>query len=149
MFLLCKSCPGKIKDDTGTCLSCARELQAKLDVAILQIQEYRKALEQIEKMEKALGPSALLIVQACQAAREALSEKPKCSLTKPLGNGETCVLEIGHRGPCNHIALKRVAQPQFFCEKCHYIGPVEYPHPRFEGIETEFCLERAKPRFRE
>lgn len=43
-------------------------------------------------------------------------EKRKCGLTKPLGNGETCALEVGHIGPCDH-ALKRV-EPSQKCSNC-------------------------------
>lgn len=35
------------------------------------------------------------------------AKKPKCGLSKPMGVGETCILEVGHPGPCNHTKNRK------------------------------------------
>jgi hypothetical protein len=69
----------------GCCWECEKE-HDPLRKALLQVGILREALEGVAKLEKALGPSPLLIVQACNIARAALSEchekqsrEPECT----------------------------------------------------------------------
>jgi len=96
-----------------------RDLKAERDNALLQIEASQKRLKEIVQSEDTTRMTGEQILMGYNAhkdlARAALSEmqyqeKPKCGLSKPMGLGETCTLEVGHRGPCDHN------------EKCRWCG---------------------------
>lgn len=89
------------------------ESQAELKVALLQNRvvetHLHDLIESIDASHHLIrGGNRLHGHTGCEvcAVIERGSKKLKCGLAKPLGGGEACILDVGHRGPCDH-ALKR------------------------------------------
>lgn len=144
MGYLCATCGGvgglfKTSHAHSDKDSCIVELRAKLDATmereahfiaekaslVLQIRDLRagcdamrQALQGFFLQHDPRLPQYERISLALDKMMAGLDgvEKRKCGLTKPLGNGETCALEVGHIGPCDH-ALKRV-EPSQKCSNC-------------------------------
>lgn len=78
----------------------------------------------------------------CQAAtllklgylKRDATEKRKCGLSKPLGNGETCVRDFGHSEPCEHQKRDVPIPP---CAACHGPFPGHEPGCPFSYDQPE------------
>lgn len=64
----------------------------------------RRAMEPKHSDMEHTCPECEFVAEIIHSGR---SEKPKCGLSKPLGGGETCVLDSGHRGPCDHAEKRK------------------------------------------
>lgn len=113
----------------------------------LQLQEANeRELQQLRRFEKDRQERAALVLQLERYKNaEAVFFKAFNDFKDARPKDPEC-LNILHDAK-QAIAQEQPVSPQFFCEKCHYCGPVEYPHPRFALASAECCPERAKPRF--
>jgi hypothetical protein len=93
----------------------------------LQNEQYRIALKEIYQREGPGldGSSENASGRAARLALEGGIQKRKCGLSKPMGVGETCTLEVGHRGPCDYTQKRK--------------GEVDCSHPPLQRRLDNSC----------
>lgn len=132
-------------------------LQEKCEAMELQVEDLRRIGRDLAEGASNAAKerdTANERVEALQLQKDALLDGIQVALTALNSGGAYCPQDEARDAVCKALfdglrkagvmtdetaALKPVGQPQYFCNKCGYVGPVQYPHQRFKEVETEFC----------